>query len=72
MPNQFEGDTNTRDVLRSHIVTLPSMNEMTKEQIQSLDDASLGAIVRSTASAGSYWLELVWVRDEIARRNTVV
>ena len=45
------------------------MANMTKEQIQALGSAELRAIVRSTSSTGGNWMELLWARDEIARRN---
>ena len=42
---------------------------MTKEQIIGLDTKSLKAIVRSTNPCGSFWLELIWARDELNRRK---
>lgn len=42
---------------------------MTKQQILGLDTPSLRAIVRSTNPAGRFWLEMIWARDELARRK---
>jgi hypothetical protein len=53
---------------------------MTKDQIVSLPSETLRAITRSTNPAGvyclesssaewvTYWLQLIWARDELARR----
>ena len=47
------------------------MANMTKEQIRALGSAELRAIVRSTVftSSSNYWMERLWARDEIARRD---
>jgi hypothetical protein len=42
---------------------------MTQTQITMLPTRDLIAIVRSTNPNGRFWLELVWAKDEIARRN---
>lgn len=42
---------------------------MTKEQIVSLPTRELRAIVRSTSPSGRFWLELVWAKDELARKS---
>lgn len=43
--------------------------DMTKEQIETLRTRELIAIVRSTSPTGRFWLQLVWARDELARRQ---
>jgi hypothetical protein len=42
---------------------------MTQTQITTLQTRDLIAIVRSTNPNGRFWLELVWAKSEIARRN---
>lgn len=42
---------------------------MTKEQIQTLSDEQVRAIVASTSPTGSKWIELCLARNELARRE---
>lgn len=42
---------------------------MTREAIQCLPLVELRAIVATTNPRGKYWLELVWAKDELARRK---
>jgi signal transduction histidine kinase len=40
-----------------------------KEALISLPNDRLRAVVKSTSPSGRFWLELVWARDELARRE---
>ncbi len=42
---------------------------MTREAIQCLPIVELRAIVATTNPRGQYWQQLVWAKDELARRN---
>lgn len=43
--------------------------QMAKAEIQSLSTRTLIAIVHSTSPVGQFWQQLVWARDELARRK---
>jgi len=42
---------------------------MTRIEIQTLPTRTLTAIVRSTSPTGRFWLQLVWAKDELERRQ---
>jgi hypothetical protein len=54
---------------RGHTEHLKMEQNMTSEAMQSLPTTALRAIVNSTSPTGRFWLQLVWAKDELARRS---